>query len=96
MLGMLARKYSQADATDLGIEKAASYSRSVAQGRLNALRVDSFTNVYGITNLNWCTTIVEAPYIETGQILTVVYFTYFRDPDGSLHQAKHCNQHGTS
>ena len=50
MLGMLARKYSQADATDLGIEKAASYSRSVAQGRLNALRVDSF-KVGNVTDL---------------------------------------------
>ena len=67
MLGMLARKYSQADATDLGIEKAASYSRSVAQGRLNALRVDSFKNVYGITNLNWCTTIVEALISRPGR-----------------------------
>ena len=53
MLGMLARKYSQADATDLGIEKAASYSRSVAQGRLNALRVDSFKNVYE-TLMDYC------------------------------------------
>lgn len=46
MMSMLARKYSQADTADLGIEKAAVYSRSVAQGRLNALRVDSFKNVY--------------------------------------------------
>ena len=42
---MLAQKYSQADLVDLGIEKTASYSRSVQQGRLNALRVDTYKNI---------------------------------------------------